>query len=428
MPSLKRQDKQETRVDKISCCKTTLQNNCYKATNGRLKSTERFSRGSEQDVTNAPLVCDLSDRQSRSGANTGSRSWLKATKSNVFVPVVNKKEEPLMPTTPARARKWIKSKKATPFFKKGMFCVRLNARPSNNKKQEICVGIDPGSKREAFTIKSQCHTFLNVLTGTPDWVKKAIKTRREMRRTRRSRKTPCRSPRFNRSRGGLVPSTKARWQWKLRILDWLRKMFPITHVIVEDIKVRTMGKKRWDKSFSPLEVGKHWFYEEIKKDWELTTKQGWETKELRDNSNLKKSSSKLKDTFDCHNVDSWVLANEIVGGHLKPDNVSVVKIVPLQFYRRRLHVLQPSKEGKRKNHGGTRSLGFKRGSLVKHDKHDLCFVGGSMKGKLSLHSFETGKRLCQNACVSETKLLAFNSWRLQFLPSLKGGDSLQKID
>jgi len=247
-----------------------------------------------------------------------------------------------------------------------------------------------------------------------------------MRRNRRNRKTPCRQPRFNKSKGGLVPSTKARWQWKLRVLDWLRKMFPITHVIVEDIKAKTTGKRRWDRSFSPLEVGKHWFYEEIKKDLELTTKQGWETKELRDDLGLKKSSSKLKDTFDCHNVDSWVLANEIVGGHLKPDNVSLVKIVPLRFHRRQLHALQPAKRGTRRLYGGTRSLGFKRGSLVKHDKHDLCFVDGSMKGKLSLHSFETGKRLCQNACASETKFLAFNSWRLQFLLSMNGGVSLRK--
>ena len=33
--------------------------------------------------------------------------------------------------------------------------------------------------------------------------------------------------------------TRARWDWKRRILDWLAKIYPVTHVCVEDIKART---------------------------------------------------------------------------------------------------------------------------------------------------------------------------------------------
>ena len=47
-------------------------------------------------------------------------------------------------------------------------------------------------------------------------------------------------------------------------------MFPITHICVEDIKARTIERaKKWNQCFSPLEVGKHWFYAEIQKRWEL---------------------------------------------------------------------------------------------------------------------------------------------------------------
>jgi len=70
-----------------------------------------------------------------------------------FVAVVDKNQKPLMPTTNSRAYRWIKSGKATPFFKKGIFCIRLN-KEVDNKKQEIAVGVDPGSKREGFTVKS----------------------------------------------------------------------------------------------------------------------------------------------------------------------------------------------------------------------------------------------------------------------------------
>ena len=71
----------------------------------------------------------------------------------MFVPVVDAHQKPLMPTTSSRARRWIKSGKATPFFKKGVFCVRLNIEPLDSKTQLIAVGIDPGSKKEGFTIK-----------------------------------------------------------------------------------------------------------------------------------------------------------------------------------------------------------------------------------------------------------------------------------
>ena len=33
----------------------------------------------------------------------------------MFVPVVDQENQPLMPTTPARARRWVKKGRATPF-------------------------------------------------------------------------------------------------------------------------------------------------------------------------------------------------------------------------------------------------------------------------------------------------------------------------
>jgi hypothetical protein len=391
-----KQVKQKTRVDKIR--------------KGRLKSTESSVRGSTKDDKGASLALILSDAQSRSDIQTCSQSGLKAKK--LFVPVVDINNSPLMPTTPGRARRWIKIGKVTPFFKKGIFCVRLNIAPSNTEKQEICVGIDPGSKREAYTIKSESHTYLNILTETPNWIKDSIKTRREMRRNRRNRKTPCRQPRWNRSslkNNRIPPSTKARWQLKLNMCKFLNKIFPITHYIVEDIKARTFkGAKKWNKSFSPLEVGKNWFYKEIEKIGILKTKRGYETKELRDDLGLKKNKSKLADKFECHNVDSWVLSNWCVGGHLFPDNTNIIKLIPLQFHRRQLHVLQPSKGGIRKSYGGTRSLGFKRGSLIKHKKYGLCYIGGTSRNRISVHSLKNGERLAQSIkpqdCIFKTYL------------------------
>ena len=332
----------------------------------------------------------------------------------MFVPVINRNNKPLMPTKPSRARKWIKSGKATPFWNKGIFCVRLNVEPSDNVLEPITIGIDPGSKKEAFTVKSESHTYLNIQTDAVTWVKDAVKTRREMRRGRRFRKTPCRKPRYNRKRGGLAPSTKARWQWKLRICWWLKKIFPITDFVVEDIAAVTKkGKRKWNKSFSPLEVGKKWFYTELEKIGNVYTLKGYETKELRDKYGLKKSSKKLSSDFSAHCVDSWILANWQVGGHITPDNKEMLFVVPLQLHRRQLHALQPAKGGIRRSYGGTRSEGFKRGSYIKHPKYGICYVGGTSKGRISLHSLIDSKRLTQSAKPQECKHLTYASFRTQ---------------
>lgn len=129
----------------------------------------------------------------------------------MFVRVVDRNNRPLMPTTTSRARRWMSSGKATPFFKKGVFCVRLNQEPSNRNTQPIAVGVDPGSKREGYTVKSQARTYLNIQAHTVDWVKDHVEVRRSMRRARRFRNTPCRQNRKNRlvNKQKLPPSTKA---------------------------------------------------------------------------------------------------------------------------------------------------------------------------------------------------------------------------
>ena len=305
----------------------------------------------------------------------------------------------------------IKSGKATPFWNRGIFCIRLNVEPSARNTQNVIVGIDPGSKKEGYTVKSAHHTYLNIQADAVTWVKDAVEVRRNMRKARRFRKTPCRQNRKNRARGSLPPSTKARWQWKLRVCRWVAQMFPVSGFVVEDIKAKTKGQRKWDVMFSPLEVGKHWFYDELGQMAPVETRHGWETKQLRDLHGLKKSKAKMAEKFSAHCVDSWVLANEATGGHVKPDNERMLLVTPLRLHRRQLHRLQPEKGGKRKPYGGTRSHDFKRGSLVRHPKHGLSYVGGSLKDRISLHGLKDGKRLCQNAKPSQIKFLAYNTWR-----------------
>jgi len=336
----------------------------------------------------------------------------------LYVPVVNQAGRPLMPCRPERARELVRKGRAARRFSRGVFYIRLNQEPSAKNAQPIACGIDPGSKKEGFTVKSETGTFLNIQADAVTWVKDAVEVRRNMRRSRRFRKTPCRANRMNRARGGIPPSTKARWQWKLRIARWLSKLYPISVFVVEDIKAKTKGQRRWDASFSPLEVGKKWFYSEMEKLGEVRTKYGWETREMRDALGLKKTSRKMAEVFEAHCVDSWVLASFAVGGTV-PGNTRLLCARPLRFHRRQLHALQPSKNGIRRPYGGTRSLEFKRGSVVKHSRYGVCYVGGTMGGRISLHSEVDGRRLCQNAEPSDCKFLTYSSWRTRLLPALK---------
>jgi len=336
----------------------------------------------------------------------------------MFVPVIGQDQQPLMPTTPARARKWIKSGRATPFWKGGIFCIRLNVEPETREVQPVAVGIDPGSKREGYSVVSAAHTYVNIQAQARQGVKEAEQDSSRMRRTRRMRKTPCRQPRPNRhqSKKKLPPSTRARWQWKLRLAYFLCQLFPVSVFVVEDIKARTRGKVRWDQSFSPLEVGKQWFYAELGQLAPVQTKQGYETKALRDQLGLKKTSKKLAEIWEAHCVDSWVLASSAVGGSDSPDNKWLVCIAPFAWHHRQLHRFQPEKGGKRKPYGGTLSQGVKRGTLVKHPKWGKATVGGTMDGKLSLHHPETNKRLTQTARVADCTLITLLRWRTRLVP------------
>jgi hypothetical protein len=314
-----------------------------------------------------------------------------------------------MPCPTWRANELLRRGRAVRRFSKGIFYIRLLDR-KDGAVQPVACGIDPGSKYEGFTVKSGKKTFVNVQADAVTWVKDAVEVRRNMRRARRFRKTPCRQNRRNRSRGGIPPSTKARWQWKLRLSRWLASLYPITVFVVEDVKAETKGQRRWDASFSPLEVGKRWFYEELAKIAEVQTKSGWDTYCMRKKMGFHKTSAKAARVFSAHCVDSWVLASSAVSG-VKPDNTDIRFVTPLRFHRRQLHALQPAKGGIRRPYGGTRSLVFKRGSLVKHPKWGLCYIGGTMGNRISLHSIENGRRFCQNAkpadCVFFTRL----SWR-----------------
>src|SRR5258705_7955325 len=151
-----------------------------------------------------------------------------------YVPVVSSSGKPLMPTTNKKADKLIARGRAVRRFDRGLFYLKLLDR-ADGYTQPIGVGIDPGSKKEAISVKSRVHTYLNIQADAVTWVKEAEATSTTMRRSRRHRKTPYHPMRRNRHQGQpkLPPSTRARWQWKLRLCHWLARYLPIHCFVVE---------------------------------------------------------------------------------------------------------------------------------------------------------------------------------------------------
>jgi RRXRR protein len=149
---MQRKVKSDTSLDKIQGCEAL----------GRSKSCERSVRGSTEDMRGTSQAPIPSERRKRWECKHRYRTGLSL--NPVVVPVLALDGEPLMPTCASRARRWIKEQKATPFWLNGVWCVRLRFEPNGKAKQEVVVGIDPGRKREAYTVASKAHTYLNVIS------------------------------------------------------------------------------------------------------------------------------------------------------------------------------------------------------------------------------------------------------------------------
>lgn len=321
-----------------------------------------------------------------------------------------------MPWHPARARELVRRGRAVRRFSKDVFHVQLRDR-IDGELQPVACGIDPGSRREGYTVASRCHTYLNIDADAVTYAWDAVATRRQRRR---SRTTPCRALRATRARRGVPPSPRARWPWTLRVVDWLRRLDPFSAFMVEDIAAETRGQRRWDVSFSSLEGSKWCFYAEFWLRGDLATRTKWETPALRGAWGLPTPRRKPTETFWAHCMGSGMLTASPVGG-MAPEPPVVLRLLPIRLHRRHLHRVELAWGGARRRSGGPRSLCLKRGSRVLPPRCGLASAGGTMDRHVSLHDLATGSRLTQQVGPPACTALAYNAWRVRLLLGLKSG-------
>jgi 5-methylcytosine-specific restriction endonuclease McrA len=144
--------------------------------------------------------------------------------SKVFILDTNK--QPLNPIHPGRARMLL-SKGRAAVFRRYPFTIILKKEVLNPDLETLRIKIDPGAKTTGLAL-------VNDKTGEVVWVaelqhrgfqiRDALTSRRQLRRSRRNRKTRYRKPRFlNRTRpkGWLPPSLNSR---VANILTWVKRL------------------------------------------------------------------------------------------------------------------------------------------------------------------------------------------------------------
>jgi hypothetical protein len=141
---------------------------------------------------------------------------------------------PLMPCKPAKASKLLKNGKAT-VVKLYPFTIKLNFE-CENQVQEVTLGIDSGFKNIGFSCVSGKKELISGTLILDGKTSERLTEKAMYRRGRRSRHHWYRKPRFlNRVKpeGWLPPSIERRYNTHLNLINRIKAILPVSHVIIE---------------------------------------------------------------------------------------------------------------------------------------------------------------------------------------------------
>ena len=203
-----------------------------------------------------------------------------------------------MPCKPRKARLLLKNKQAK-ILKYEPFTIQL-LYGSSGYKQKVSLGIDAGSKHvgaSATTKKQELYASQTELRG--NMIVKLLSDRRELRHSRRGRKTRYRKPRFlnrvhSKHKGWLSPSIENKINTHIRIIDDVYKLLPIYNIIVETASFDIQKLKNKDISGKEYQEGEQLGFSNVR-EYVL----------YRDNHTCQCCHGKLKDNIlQVHHVES----------------------------------------------------------------------------------------------------------------------------
>ncbi len=277
------------------------------------------------------------------------------------VPVVGMDHVPLMPTTPAHARKMLKDGVARPRRNKlGLFYLQMRI-PVGQVTQPMVVTDDVGGRHEGLAVASHRQVELTAQLELPLGIPKKMADRSHLRHGRRFRHCPRRPQRFHNRRHHrrywLAPTQAAKVHARVKAVEQLCAIFPITAIIVEDVRHTPTGKN--DRHFTTAEVGKTLTYQAFRTLAPLTLVRGDDTAAWRTEFGLAKIGGPGRPpVFASQAVDAVAIAMGVSGcafGH-PPFFVWTA----LRHHRRALHRQNPQRGGIRPVYGGTTNGTFYR--------------------------------------------------------------------
>jgi hypothetical protein len=151
----------------------------------------------------------------------------------MLVYVLNKRGEPLMPCSGAKANRLLKDGKAV-VVKRTPFTIQLTIATGENV-QPLTLGVDSGYKNVGLSAVSEKKELFSSEVKLRTDVSKKLTERKQYRRTRRSRLWH-RKPRFNnrtRPEGWLAPSIKHKLARHVKAVELVSSILPLSSVIVE---------------------------------------------------------------------------------------------------------------------------------------------------------------------------------------------------
>lgn len=156
-----------------------------------------------------------------------------------FVFVLDTDRRPLNLTHPGAARHLLNTGKAA-VFRRYPFTIILKEACPNVPVQDLELKLDPGSKVTGIAIKQGNKVIFGAeLQHRGQQIKNALLSRRQLRRSRRNRKTRYRQARFlNRTRpdGWLAPSLQHRVDTILTWVNRLHRLAPISSITQELVR------------------------------------------------------------------------------------------------------------------------------------------------------------------------------------------------
>ncbi|EKD10459.1 RNA-guided endonuclease IscB [Limnospira platensis] len=156
--------------------------------------------------------------------------------NHIFVLDTNRK--PLTPCKPGVARSLLKAGKAS-VFRRYPFTIILNKEVDANP-EPLELKLDPGSKVTGIALKQGNHIiFAAELQHRGQQIKEALLSRRQLRRSRRNRKTRYRPARFlnrTRSKGWLAPSLQHRVDTLMTWVHRFRRLAPVGRITQELVR------------------------------------------------------------------------------------------------------------------------------------------------------------------------------------------------